>query len=141
MRKQDTKNKTLWITWEKGGSIRSKVISKEINVKFYVFNAFEDLERLRTGVGVENYDWYQAMFIKRVSAIYPEHGLSFLEKAKASLESDRKLTDEELLARLEEIAPGFIQWAEEVENWSFSVSPLSPQDSLSATWGNIKRGR
>jgi len=61
------------------------------------------------------------MFDNRISAIYPEHGLSFLEKAKAALESDKKLTDEELLARLEEIAPGFIQWAEEVENWSFSA--------------------
>ena len=102
------------------------------------FTSFEDLERLRTGVGVENYDWYQAMFIKRVSAIYPEHGLSFIEKAKVSLESDRKLTDEELLARLEEIAPGFIQWAEEVENWQFSA--VSPQHNLAVTWGNIRRG-
>jgi hypothetical protein len=102
------------------------------------FTSFEDFERIYTGVGAENYGWYQAMFIKRISAIYPEHGLSFLEKAKASLESDRKLTDEELLARLEDTAPGFIQWAEEVENWSFSVSP---QDKLPVTWGNIKRDR
>jgi hypothetical protein len=80
-------------------------------------NIYMDVEKVCKG----NYGWYQAMFGKRVSAMYPEHGLSFIEKAKASLESDRKLTDEELLVRLEEIAPGFIQWAEEVENWSFSA--------------------
>lgn len=106
-----------------------------------VFTSFADLERLSNAVNSackQNYGWYQAMFIKRISAIYPDHGLSFLENAKVALESDRQLTDEELLARLEEIAPGFIQWAEEVENWSFSVSP---QDKLPVTWGDIKRGR
>jgi len=46
MKKQDTRNKILWITWEKGGSIRSKVLAKEISAKFYVFNVFEDIERL-----------------------------------------------------------------------------------------------
>lgn len=103
------------------------------------FTSFEDFETIYTGVGTENLGWYQSMFVKRISAIYPEHGLSFLEKGKASLESDRKLTDEELLARLEDIAPGFIQWAEEVENYQFSA--VSPQDKLPVTWGNINRGR
>lgn len=102
------------------------------------FTSLEDFERIYINVSAENYDWYQSMFVKRISAIYPEHGLSFLEKAKAALESNRNFTDEELLARLEEIAPGFIQWAKEVENWSFSVPP---QDKLQVTWGSIKRGR
>lgn len=94
------------------------------------FTSFEHFETVYVAVDnvcKGNLGWYQSMFTKIISAIYPEHGLSFLEKAKASLESDKKLTDEELLARLEGIAPGFIQWAEEVENWSFSVSP---QDKL-----------
>ena len=85
------------------------------------FTSFEDFERLYGRIDNDNYGWYQTMFARRIAAIYPEHGFSFLEKAKAALESDRQLTDEELLARLEEIAPGFIQWAEEVENWSFSA--------------------
>ena len=69
------------------------------------------------------------MFNNRIAAICPEYGFSFIQKAKAALESDRQLTDEELLALFEEIAPGFIQWAEEVENWQFSA--VSPQDKTS----------
>jgi len=35
------KHKKIWIAWEDDGSIRSKVLSKEMNTEFYTFTRFE----------------------------------------------------------------------------------------------------
>ena len=43
--------------------------------------------------------------------MYPKYGLSFLEKAKVSLYDEEEFTNDKLLTRLEEIAPGFIEWS------------------------------
>ncbi len=40
------KNKKLWIAWEDDGSIRSKVLSKEMEADFYTFTLFEGHKHL-----------------------------------------------------------------------------------------------
>ncbi len=82
--------------------------------------SLEDLERLYTGV--DDYGWYQGMFEARIREIYPRSGLKFL----IDLRRDLPLTDsspgyaapvrsrmppQELIERLEKIAPGFKEWA------------------------------
>lgn len=87
--------------------------------------SLEDFERLYSAV--EDYGWYQGMFEARIREIYPELGLKLL----FDLRRDLPLTDkspgytaplttrmkpEELLQRLEKIAPGFQAWAIEFKS-------------------------
>jgi hypothetical protein len=79
--------------------------------------SLDDLNRLYAGVGVGDYVWYQNVFQDRIRAVYDEHGLDFLRRTLDRM-SDPQWDPEssaELLAVLEEIAPGFLAWAEEYE--------------------------
>ena len=76
--------------------------------------SLDDLNRLYTGVGFENYIWYQNIFQDRVHALYDLHGLDVVRVVKERL-ADPDWTPEtaaELIAALDEVAPGFAEWAE-----------------------------
>jgi hypothetical protein len=79
--------------------------------------SLDDLNRLYVGVGVGDYVWYQNVFQDRIRGVYDEHGLDFLRRTLDRM-SDPAWEPElsgELLAVLEEIAPGFLAWAEAYE--------------------------
>jgi len=66
-----------------------------------------------------NYGWYQAMFEQRIEQVYAQQGVGFLTKALTlfpKTRSDRKLSNAEVLAKLEGICPGFIKWAKSLES-------------------------
>jgi hypothetical protein len=73
-----------------------------------------DFERLYVGVGIPNYQWYQAAFQARVAEVYEAQGLGFLERVREALPAGTgdDLTTDALLARLERLEPGFHAWAE-----------------------------
>lgn len=87
------------------------------------YRALADFERLYNRVGVENYAWYQAQFLQRVSAVNSQRGVEFIRSVNSSfpklaegedwLESllQRPATIEATLERLEKLAPGFVAWA------------------------------
>jgi hypothetical protein len=80
-------------------------------------SSLDDLNRLYAGVGVGDYVWYQNVFQDRIRAVYDEQGLDFLRRTLDRM-SDPEWDPEssgELLAVLEEIAPGFLAWAEAYE--------------------------
>jgi hypothetical protein len=73
--------------------------------------SLDDFERML--IGVDNYGWYQAQFVKRAETVYKAQGLAFLEGVKVAFpHGTPPLTVPETLARLEKISPGFIEWAE-----------------------------
>lgn len=77
-----------------------------------------DFEELYSGV--DDYVWYQVQFGTRASEVQSKLGLDFLRKIKRSFPADsghsvskeKPLSPEESLSRLEQIAPGFKDWAE-----------------------------
>ena len=79
--------------------------------------SLDDLNRLYTGVGFENYVWYQNVFQDRVHVLYDLRGLDFVRGVKARLADPdwTPETAEELIAVLDEIAPGFAEWADSYE--------------------------
>lgn len=76
----------------------------------------EDFERLYSDVGPENYGWFQSNFIQLVVKIYDNMGMNFLQELiKSSFPKKDKIPVEVLLKNLEQIAPGFIIWAKELQ--------------------------
>lgn len=75
--------------------------------------SLEDFERFYSGVGPDNYAWYQAMFNKRVAEVYAIKKLSFLEEIKAAFPEGLKDSQsiETVINKLEQIVPGFIGWS------------------------------
>lgn len=69
-------------------------------------------------VWARTYAWYQNLFNLRTVKLYDEHGLDLLRAVKDRLawEEAGSWTTESLLASLEEIAPGFVAWARDLEN-------------------------
>jgi len=61
----------------------------------------------------QTYGWYQYLLNVRVADVHREHGLAFLQKLRAKLPLDNldKWSSESLLRDLEQIAPGFQEWA------------------------------
>lgn len=64
------------------------------------------------------YAWYQNLLILRAAALYEAHGLCFLRslKDRLSWEDEEEWTTESLLRSLENIAPGFEAWSEDLQN-------------------------
>lgn len=64
------------------------------------------------------YAWYQNLLILRAAALYEAHGLCFLRSLRDRLawEDVGGWTTASLLASLEEIAPGFEAWSEDLQN-------------------------
>jgi hypothetical protein len=77
------------------------------------YTTLEDFERLYSGVGNENYGWYQGQFEIRAAEVLKAHGLGFLARVKTAFPegTPQTLPVSEVLARLETVAPGFQAWA------------------------------
>ena len=77
-----------------------------------------DFERLYSGVGADNYIWYQGRFSERVFAIFAIERLDFLRKVKDAFPGppNQRLASDQLLEQLEKVRPGFKEWARSVES-------------------------
>jgi hypothetical protein len=75
--------------------------------------SLEDLNNLSTGVGAENYGWYQAQLLRMVARVYERKGLPFVSEVKKAFPTGEKdsVSMEAGLQRLEKIYPGFIDWS------------------------------
>lgn len=73
-----------------------------------------DFERLYIRVGPENYNWYQAAFARHAAEVFNAHGLGFVTRVREVFPaSDTTALDTDaVLARLEQIHPGFRAWAD-----------------------------
>ena len=80
------------------------------------YTSLEDFDRLYSGVGVKNYDWYQGKFFQRVAQVYEVKGLSFLTDVRDAFpqEKQESLTPEAVLHRLERISTGFLEWSKDL---------------------------
>ena len=81
------------------------------------------------------YGWYQNLLNLRVAAVYAEHGLDFLRQVKAQLawdEAGEWTTTETVIPTLEEFAPGFRAWVEDLEkgNYLLSADPVMGQPAV-----------
>jgi hypothetical protein len=79
--------------------------------------SLNEFNELYVGVGVGDYVWFQNAFQERIKEVYSKRGLDFIRLAKEKLSdsSFQPETADELLEFLEEIEPGFIKWAEPLE--------------------------
>lgn len=80
------------------------------------YRSLSDFEERYFGVGVETYCWYQAMFNRRVSEIWPQRGAAFLADLRREFPARRegeelRAPEADVIDRLEKIAPGFRVWA------------------------------
>jgi hypothetical protein len=92
----------------------SKILEKELNPHYTSLN---DFERMYVRVGVENYAWYQVVFLLRVREVYMEQGIGFLEKLKGH--QWPSASESEYLNDMESISPGFITWAQKNQLQNF----------------------
>ena len=76
--------------------------------------SLEAFDRLYFGVGAQNYVWYQARFQQSVQAVHAEKGVAFLRQLKQAFPRGGSpvVSRDDLLKRLETLAPGFHAWAE-----------------------------
>ena len=70
------------------------------------------LSDIHSGVGAKNYVWYQGSLQVRVEQVHRQLGIEFLHKLRA-IRKDREFPQETtvVLELLEQIAPGFHEWA------------------------------
>jgi len=71
------------------------------------------LEDIHSGVGVQNYLWYQGSLQVRVDEVYRRQGLAFISQLKSFFASPSSVGDspDDFLHTLEGISPGFESWA------------------------------
>jgi hypothetical protein len=57
--------------------------------------------------------WYNSAFTLKAADVYEARGLGFLEKVRDAFRGEKygSITNEEILARLEKIEPGYVEWA------------------------------
>jgi hypothetical protein len=81
------------------------------------YRSLDDFERLYSGVGVENYGWYQATFTQKAVKVYEKKGLSFLADVRRAFPQGKteQLTVQVVLQRLEAIHPRFVEWSNSLE--------------------------
>ncbi len=81
------------------------------------YTSLEDFNNLSTGVGAQNYGWYQAQLLRMVARIYQKKGLSFVtEMKKAFPMSEKEAVSMKVgLQRLEKIYPGFVEWSKNLK--------------------------
>jgi hypothetical protein len=79
--------------------------------------SLEDLNSMGTGVGAENYGWFQAQLLRMAARVYKKKGFSFItEMKKAFPMSDKEAISMETgLQRLEKIYPGFLEWSKNLK--------------------------
>lgn len=83
----------------------SEILVDELNPKYRSISAFEDLY---VQVGVENYAWYQMVFLLRVREVYNQQGKDFLKILKNHTWSDN--SSNQYLNDMENLSPGFEAW-------------------------------
>lgn len=80
-------------------------------------SSLEDLNQLGTGVGVEEYDWYQKEFAKLAKKVYEIKGIDFIDEVvKMYNSTDYSSTD--TINQLEKIVPIFKDWEKELVNFN-----------------------
>lgn len=74
-------------------------------------------EYMTTPQGTNTLDWFHNVFNRRAAELHDEYGLDFFDEIRRRLPWMRYelWTTDSLLPALEEIAPGFFAWAEELE--------------------------
>jgi hypothetical protein len=79
--------------------------------------SLEDFERLYSGVGADNYAWYQGKFLQKAAQIYDANKLTFLADVKRAFPLDEKgeITQEVALERLENISLGITAWSKSLK--------------------------
>ena len=85
----------------------SEILAKELEPSYTSLNDFEEMY---VKVGVENYAWYQAVFLARVEQVYRQQGIAFLKELKGYKWPSSSAS--EYLNELETISSGFIGWAQ-----------------------------
>lgn len=72
----------------------------------------DEFEQLYFRVGIPDYAWFQSAFEAQANPLVEKHGLTFLRQMKSSFpRGTETLSPEEILATLEDAAPGFKRWA------------------------------
>jgi len=71
--------------------------------------SLSDFEEMYVRVGIENYAWYQAVFLVRVMEVYQQQGMGFITKLKGHQWPSE--APSEYLNEMEKISPGFVGWA------------------------------
>ena len=76
-----------------------------------------DLNNMGTGVGAENYGWYQAQLLRMVARVYKKKGFSFIPDMRKAFPMSEKdsVSMEVELQRLEKIYPGFVEWSKNLK--------------------------
>ncbi len=85
----------------------ANILAKKLNHPHNLLKAFE---ALYVNVGMENYAWYQAVFLQGVKTVYEEHGMEFLKTLK-----DHQwppTSPSEYVNQLDQLAPGILSWAQ-----------------------------
>lgn len=86
----------------------SEILVEEINPQY---TTLDDFEEMYVRVGVENYAWYQVVFLLRVQELYEEQGEIFLNNFKNH--QWNSASPSHYLNEMEDISSGFNSWAEE----------------------------
>ncbi|MFW5644481.1 MAG: hypothetical protein ACOCZL_01080, partial [Bacteroidota bacterium] len=71
--------------------------------------SLSDFEELYVRVGVEDYAWYQMVFLQRVKEVYDRKGNEFTIQYKSH--SWPTESENHYLGEMKEIVPGFLDWA------------------------------
>ena len=76
--------------------------------------SFEDFERLYSGVGINNYGWYQGKFIEKGARVYDAKPEISGGSKRGAFTADKKepVSQSAALERLEKIDPGITYWSE-----------------------------
>jgi len=90
------------------------VAARSYNTTGFTYTTLQQFEEHYFEIPPPNFHWYQTTFIKRAIDVYNEKGLNFIRDVSQKISWDKKRTTDELLAELEEIAPRFLKWAEQM---------------------------
>lgn len=94
------KERNLWVDV-------SRILINELSPRF---TNLTDFEELYVRVGIENYAWYQVVFLMRVKELYANRGKLFIEDLKNH--EWNSTSNSEYIHEMEEIGSGFNSWAE-----------------------------
>lgn len=88
----------------------SEILVEEINPRY---TTLEDFEEMYVRVGVENYAWYQVVFLIRVKELYESQGITFLNELK--YHQWNSATSSHYLNEMENMGSGFNSWAKKFQ--------------------------
>lgn len=86
------------------------VAFRDYNTADYSYTSLQQFEEYYFEIAPPNYHWYQCAFIKRVIDVYNKSGISFISEVRNKISWNQNFTTKELLTKLEEISPGFLNW-------------------------------